>query len=46
MPNHLTTTFFGLNNQQEFIKGIQHAVNNLAGGVYIPAIISSPMAET
>ena len=34
--NHLTTVFFGLANQAEFIKGVQHAVNQINGqqGIY------------
>lgn len=35
MNNHLTGIFFGLANQGEFIKGIQHAVNQVpSGGIY------------
>ncbi len=34
--NHLQSTFFGAANQNEFLKGIQHAINNLASrdGIY------------
>ena len=36
MANHLTTLFFGLNNQPQFIHGIQEAVNSIGGqdGIY------------
>src|SRR5574340_14084 len=35
MNNHLTSIFFGLSNQTEFIKGIQQAVNQVpSGGIY------------
>lgn len=36
MGNHLTTSFFGVKNHQEFTNGIQHAVNQLAAqdGIY------------
>jgi len=32
MGNHLTTTFFGLKNHEEFVRGIQIAVNQIDGG--------------
>lgn len=34
--NHLTTMFFGTANHLEFIKGIQHAINQLSSqnGIY------------
>lgn len=36
MQNHLTNMFWGLANHTEFIKGLQHGVNQLAGqdGIY------------
>jgi hypothetical protein len=32
MGNHLTTAFYGLSHQQDFIEGIQKAINSLDGG--------------
>ncbi|HJW57621.1 MAG TPA: class I SAM-dependent methyltransferase [Burkholderiaceae bacterium] len=36
MHNYLTTAFYGLNNHPEFVKGVQHALNQIAGqnGIY------------
>lgn len=36
MGNHLTGTFFGISNPNDFIQGIQQAVNNIQGqnGIY------------
>lgn len=34
MKNHITTAFFGLKNPQEFFKGLQLAINQVAGSVY------------
>lgn len=36
MQNHLSTAFFGLTNQEEFVKGVQHALNQIGSqnGIY------------
>ena len=36
MSNYLMTSFFGVANQQEFVNGIQHAMNQIQGqeGIY------------
>ena len=35
MPNHLTSVFYGLRNETEFHRGVQHVLNNINGiGVY------------
>mgnify|MGYP000985991023 CR=1 FL=1 len=33
--NHLTNLFWGLSNNAEFTKGIQHAINHIQGQVGI-----------
>lgn len=36
MPNHLMTAFYGLHSHPEFVNGVQHAINQIAGqdGIY------------